>query len=448
MAEQPVTGATAAGRSAAGAPTGGTVLIVLGDEPWRVAAQRALLHAGYELVAMAGGHEALAWLEGHTARLIIVDHGLADMSCGDMLDALAMRYRFAPWIFVGDIGREATAAAMLERGARDCVFKNSAFEPLLRAAVKRSLNCLEHWESFQQLEGELAATRARLEAARLELERRVRQRTMELAEANVRLRVEMDERRRAEEESRVRQAEMAHVARLNAVGEMMAELAHELNQPLSAMANYAQASVRLLTRDVPDPPPDVLNSLQQIVGQASRAAQIVHRVRAFVSKGEQARKALGLNDLVADIVQLAEVEARVARATISFEPAPDKPIVFVDGVQIEQVLINLTRNAFEAMEAAGPFPRTLLLRTTVAGDLVETLVRDTGPGVAPDARDHVFERFYTTKPRGIGMGLPICRSIIESHGGRLWLDSGGTGGATFRFVLPLHREDEAEKPPG
>ena len=431
-------------REAAGA----TLLIVIGEAAWRTVAEQALRQAEMACVAVDSGRAALAWLEGHSARLMLVDDCLGDMACGDLLTALAMRHKFVPYVFIAAPAAEARAADMVERGARDCVVKNGALAPLLRAAVKRSLNCLDHWENFQQLEAELASTRHRLEAARAELERRVRERTMELAAANVRLRVEIDERRRAEEEVRIRQAEMAHVARLNAVGEMMAELAHELNQPLSAMANYAQASLRLLSRYSNDPPADVLTSLQQIVGQASRAAQIVHRVRTFVSKGEQARKPLPLNALIADIVQLAEVEARVARASIAFDPGDDSAIVFVDRVQIEQVLINLMRNAFEAMETGGGFPRQLTLRTAVSGSFVETVICDTGPGVPADMADRVFERFYTTKPRGIGMGLPISRSIIESHGGRLWLDTGGTAGATFRFVLPLHQNEGAdERPP-
>jgi C4-dicarboxylate-specific signal transduction histidine kinase len=282
------------------------------------------------------------------------------------------------------------------------------------------------------------ASRRRLEEDRRELEDRVRQRTAELAKANAKLRVEMDERRRAEEQSRVHQAEIAHIGRLNVLGEMVAELAHELNQPLSAIANYAQASVRMLGKLSDNPPQDVLSALQQIVGQASRAAQIIHRVRKFVAQAEPNREPIDLNVVAAEVVQFAEIEARLAGATIRLERCEQPLLVLADRAQIEQVLINLLHNALEALRQADAFSRQLSIRTAAAGQFVELAVRDTGPGVSPEARERLFERFFTTKPQGMGMGLPISRSIIESHGGRLWLDTAVSPGAEFHFVLPQH----------
>ena len=187
----------------------------------------------------------------------------------------------------------------------------------------------------------------------------------------------------------------------------------------------------------------LVTSLKQVGEQADRAAGIIRRLRQFVTKAKPAQVALDVNALVMDVAELMRLDARLAKAQVDFDLADPLPPVQGDRIQIEQVLVNLMRNAFEAMRDAKQEPRLLTVRTESgpAGCVLVT-VRDTGVGVAPQDRPQIFDRFYTTKADGMGMGLPISQSIIESHGGRLWAAPNSERGATFFFTLPIDHGEQ------
>ena len=229
------------------------------------------------------------------------------------------------------------------------------------------------------------------------------------------------------------QAELAHVLRVSAMGEMAAQLAHELTQPLGAIANYA-GGARLRLQAGPDPPAELIDVIDRIGREALRAGAIIRRLREFLQKTDPQRAPVDLNALVREVAALVEGETRERGIAVHLILHPDLPLVSADAVEIEQVLINLTRNAIEAMQAANGAAPLLSVETRAGRDAVEVFVRDTGPGIiAPPSE--IFEPFYTTKPGGLGMGLAICRTIVELHGGTLSASS-APDGASFRFTLP------------
>lgn len=248
---------------------------------------------------------------------------------------------------------------------------------------------------------------------------------------------DVTERRLAEEQARQRQAELAHVARLSTLGEMTTTLAHELNQPLGAIANYSQACWRTLKANT-DAPEMLFSALEQITAQARRAGEIVRRLRMFVRKSDGMRRPTDINALVTETLQFIETDTRERRVQLQLDLATALPVVHVDAVQVQQVLLNLIRNAIEAMNGVSRDARTLIICTQLASESSLRLrVRDTGPGLDEVAMQRVFESFYTTKPHGVGMGLSISRSIVEAHGGRIWVEAPADGGVEFNFTLPL-----------
>jgi signal transduction histidine kinase len=237
-----------------------------------------------------------------------------------------------------------------------------------------------------------------------------------------------------ETRSRQHQAELAHAARLHTLGEMAAGLAHELNQPLAAIVNYARGcALRLRAGDVERE--QLIEVIEEMSEQALRAGEVLRRVREFARTGELHRERLDPTELVREAARLAEVDARRLGVAMRLESSGDTPPVEVDRIQVEQVILNLVRNGFEAMEVPRG-PRELRIRTsTTAHGEIEIAVSDTGTGLPEGVASRVFDPFYTTKPDGLGLGLAISRSIIEAHGGRLWASNGGRG-ATFHFTLP------------
>jgi|GEM_PF-1877435 len=272
--------------------------------------------------------------------------------------------------------------------------------------------------------------------------------------------VDVTAQRRAEaalrtSEARLRelQAELLHVSRLSAAGEMAAALAHELNQPLTAVSNALRAALRILRADGArtELPAVLFQSLDLAAGQALRAGQIVHRLREFVTgNGDADLRLEPLQQLVEAAALLARAGAKGSGIAIGIRLAPDLPPVLANRVQIQQVLVNLLRNALEAMaEPAAAAPGDQAREVTVSaamtgGDTVEVAVADTGPGLAPEVAARLFEAFVSTKPAGMGIGLSICRSIIEAHGGRLWAEPNGDAGTVFRFTLTVPPADAAE----
>lgn len=251
---------------------------------------------------------------------------------------------------------------------------------------------------------------------------------------------DLTEARQTEARMQDLQAELVHMSRLTSMGEMASALAHELNQPLTAIANYMKGSRRLLKASSPR-----LGEIDAAIGkaaeQALRAGEIIHRLRDFVARGETDREPESLPKLIEEASALALVGAKEHGVRVRFDLSPDADLVMVDKVQIQQVVLNLIRNAVEAMEDSPR--RELEIRTDLTGDgQARVSVSDTGSGLQPDVVDQLFQPFVTTKRTGMGVGLSISRTIIEAHGGQIWAEANPEGGAVFRFTLGLHGEQE------
>ena len=251
--------------------------------------------------------------------------------------------------------------------------------------------------------------------------------------------LDLTERKRAEDERRYHEVRMAlaHANRVAAMGQLTASIAHEMRQPITATLTNAQAALRWLGAQ-PAELEEVRQALGRIARDAKRAGDIIGGIRALVEKASPGKDALDINEVVAELIALLHGEAARAGVSVRTELAKeDLPRVGSDRVQLQQVILNLIANAIEAMRDVGEGPRELVVSTakTESGDLL-VAVRDTGPGLDPAKLERPFEAFYTTKPGGLGMGLSICRSIIEAHGGRLWASANEPRGAVFRFTLP------------
>jgi len=248
--------------------------------------------------------------------------------------------------------------------------------------------------------------------------------------------IDVTERRRAEGEARQRQLELAHLHRVHTAGELAAVLAHELNQPLAAIASYSDASLKQLQRG--ELPQDRLaQNLEHISAQAQRAGRVIRELRTFLAKDESTKAAMDLNAVVRRAAELVAIEARARGVQISLKLTDDLPAVTAADIQVEHTLVNLVRNGIEAIRDGGATAGTVTIETHAAGDGMATVtVRDSGPGLSPELVEKVFEPFYTTKRNGLGMGLRISRSVVESHGGRIWAEA-STAGGIFHFTLPL-----------
>jgi len=235
------------------------------------------------------------------------------------------------------------------------------------------------------------------------------------------------------------QTELAHVARVATLGELTASIAHEVNQPLAAIVTNGQAGLRWLGRDEPDLG-EVRASLERVIGDAKRANEVIQRLRALSSNGVPQQAPVDLNDIVADTLALIDRELAAQQVTPSLVLARTPPLAIGDRVQLQQVILNLVVNALQAMTAVEPSARSLTLTSRQEGDSILVQIADTGPGFPSGVPDKLFAPFYTTKSNGMGMGLSICRSIVEAHGGRIRASSAVGGGALFEIVLPRHRE--------
>lgn len=246
----------------------------------------------------------------------------------------------------------------------------------------------------------------------------------------------------AEVEARKQRERLAHVARLGTLGEMAAGIAHELNQPLAAIANYTQACQRLMAAGDMDAE-ELGQVLGRVTAQARRAGDVIQRLRSFVRRHTPDRRHRNANELIQEILPLVEMDCRSHEVDLTLQFQSDLPKVQVDGIQLQQVLLNLTRNAVEAMNARVPEDRRMVIRTgALNDDEVELAVEDTGPGVPDTMLEQLFEPFFTTKPEGMGLGLSLSRSIIEAHGGTLRYDSRPESGSIFRIRLPTAPEEE------
>ncbi len=241
---------------------------------------------------------------------------------------------------------------------------------------------------------------------------------------------------KAEERGRQHQAELAHVARLSTLGEMTSGLAHELNQPLCAITTYAQTCLRIL--DAGDEPMEQIRyGLEQVVRQAELGGAIFRRLRNFARKGNAPRQRVKVHDVIHEVAGFIQAEVRQNQVCVSLEIARNLPYVRVDPIQIEQVMLNLVRNGMDAMASLPEERRRLVIKASRhARRGVRVCIGDSGRGCPAETADRLFEPFYTTKPNGLGIGLGISQSLIEAHGGRLWLETNTEQGATFCFILP------------
>jgi two-component system, LuxR family, sensor kinase FixL len=249
--------------------------------------------------------------------------------------------------------------------------------------------------------------------------------------------IDITEAGRAARKARLLQAELAHVSRLNLVGELASSLAHELNQPLGTVELYCDTCLRMLRSGELDEP-ELIAALERASVAAHYAGDIIRHLRGFLRKDDEHRSIVDLNALIKETVRLIEADAREKGCAIRLDLAEDLPRTTVDPVHIEQVLLNLIRNAVEAMDGAGAGVRRITISTRRSDDdQLQVSVGDTGPGLSAKDFGRAFEPFYTTKPSGMGMGLAISRSIIEAQVGRLWAEHGREDGATFCFTLPV-----------
>jgi two-component system sensor kinase FixL len=247
---------------------------------------------------------------------------------------------------------------------------------------------------------------------------------------------DLTEQQHAELRLKELQSELIHVSRLSAMGTMASTLAHELNQPLTAIANYLEAGRELLDADSAEATALLREAIEESTSEALRAGKIVRRLRDFVARGEVERRVEDLPRLIDEASRLALIGARERGVRAFFELTPDIPTVTVDRVQIQQVLVNLIRNAIDAV--AGQEVRDITIATRALDPaMVEISVADTGPGLAPDIAARLFQAFATTKPAGMGLGLSICRTIVEAHRGHIRAEPRPTGGTVFRFTLPV-----------
>jgi two-component system sensor histidine kinase TtrS len=276
-----------------------------------------------------------------------------------------------------------------------------------------------------------------LERAHDELEERVEERTAQLAAAVEELRSEIVERERAEERARQHQSTLAHVLRLHTVDGMATQLAHEINQPLAAIANFANGLVARLPGSATGGS-DVRVVAEEIGDQALRAGEIIKRLRKFVRKDAPTRGLTDLKRVIHDAAHLVAADARRLGVDLHLDLEPGLPPVEIDPIQIEQVVLNLLHNGLEAISAARRDVREIAVEADRPSEAhVEVRIRDSGGTFEGDDAKRAFEPFFTTKKNGLGMGLPISRSIVEAHAGELWAQGRGSAGTTFAFRLPV-----------
>ena len=253
--------------------------------------------------------------------------------------------------------------------------------------------------------------------------------------------IDITERKQAEERERRLRAELAHMGRLKTMGEMAGGLAHELGQPVASIAMLAEAAARRVRSGKGPSEESLLETLEDMAVQGRRAGELIRRMKDFVKKVEPRKSPLVLSEAVGEVMQLVEKDLQLAGVTVTIDMDRSLPTVLADKIQLQQVLLNLVRNALEAIERTQPGPRQLYIAATARHDELEIAVRDTGCGFPEEAIDDLFTTFYTTKAQGMGLGLAISRSIVEAHRGRIWGRPNAGRGSTFNFTLPIAAGD-------
>lgn len=279
--------------------------------------------------------------------------------------------------------------------------------------------------------------------ARDELDARVKERTADLKMANQQLQSEIAEREAAENRLFEAQNEIARIARITTMGELVASIAHEVNQPLGSIVMSGDSCLRWLEAKPPNLD-EAHQAVEAIIRDGTRASNVLVRTRKLLRRGERLRESLDINEVIREVLSLSDGELRRNGISMRIEMQENLPPATIDRVLLQQVLLNLIMNAMDAMRTISDRTRVLSIRTEeYASGTITVFVQDSGTGIDPDNLSRIFETFFTTKREGIGMGLTISRSIIEAHGGRLWAAANDGPGSTFCFTLPIEKEGDA-----
>jgi PAS domain S-box-containing protein len=256
---------------------------------------------------------------------------------------------------------------------------------------------------------------------------------------------DITERKRAQKRELRHQAELAHAARLSSIGEMASGMAHELNQPLSAISTLLGGCLRIIESGR-DRPEELLDAMREAQRQTERAGKTIGSIKRFARRQSVRRSTVDMNALIREAIQLIEPERRNQHVRVDMRLGAGLPVIQADSIQIEQVILNITQNAFEAMEGTERKARELAIRTQLNGEgFIEVTLSNTGRSLPADLKDKVFDSFYTTKPQGLGIGLSLSRSIIEAHGGRIWAVPESGRGVTFKFTIPTSQKGRKDE---
>ena len=407
-----------------------TILIVEDDVSLLKLIQRRLDEQGFSTSGVTSGVSALRWLENDHAKLLLLDYSLPDMRGEELIDELDRRGIQVPFIVATGNGSEMVAVEMMKRGARDYLIKGSAFLKLLPTVVEQTLNRLEQ-------ERRLARTEAELRETHEELRQQSRRQTADLADRRAENRGEIDLQLPAAGGPCRGGTDLIELVRRGVFGEVAAELSQELRQRLADITGHMQVCQALLQHVNAHRAEQLGSSLAEIGRQAAQAAAIAGRVGSLADRSPPESTAVDLGDLVRDVAAMMAADFRSAQIDVRLELGESLPPAIADRSRIGQVLIHLMRNALDAMTAVEPERRVLTIRVAVDGPHIGVAVEDRGDGISSENLPRVFERFFTTKPHALGMGLPISRSLVESCGGRLWLTAGDQRGLRVQFTLPV-----------